>query len=180
MSECGPDCTHEDMPKRYAPDEMPDKIGVDIPPPPNKVTVARTSMEIINEKPPIWDLAKEHFAFNPDATFFTWGNKLFNPAKIDPVPMDIIKHEEVHAAQQNHNEEGAKVWWARYMQEPLFRVDQEARAFGVQYKYLCTVNKDRNAQARILHAIACLLSGPTYGNAISHSAARDFIKQYSK
>lgn len=73
--------------------------------------------------------------------------------------------------------EAADRWWARYLVDPYFRIDQEAEAFAVQYVFFKNyVNKDRNVAARFLFQLGGLLSSPTYGKIISGTAAQRMIQ----
>lgn len=137
-------------------------------------------MYISEEKPPIWEEARAAgLNFNPDKTVFTFGNTIYNPAGFE-IPDDLFAHECVHGEQQGYTDEGARAWWARYIEDPYFRIDQEAEAYAEQYGVLCYFHKDRNARARLLHAIATTLSGPTYGNVIGLSAAKALILKKAK
>lgn len=124
----------------------------------------------------------EQFKAQPgEIRFFTYGDTLYSPTKTVP-PDDLIRHEETHAEQQNHNDGDAKKWWDRYFVDEDFRVHQEAEAYAEQYKWIIANSrhgKDRNVQARLLNRIASLLASSTYGNAISHSDAFNLIKAYA-
>lgn len=134
-------------------------------------------MKISIGQPPIWDEASK--LFNLEAlglvTVFTFGDTLYNPygARLS---RDLIAHEEEHARQQKHDDECAKAWWRRYIDDPAFRIDQEAQAYRVQYKCICSIVKDRNMRARHLHEIATIFSGPMYGNIIKYAEAQILIK----
>jgi hypothetical protein len=135
-------------------------------------------MKIIISKPPafIWDKCKEMFSFNEKSTVFTFGDTLYNPG--NAAIMDhLLVHEETHANQQSHDDTAAKLWWARYFEDPKFRIDQEVEAYRAQYKFICTKIKDRNARARALHQLASYCSSAMYGNEISYSDAVARIKK---
>lgn len=138
-------------------------------------------MEIINgEKPPIWDEAiAAGLRPNPERTVFTFGAKIYNPGSIE-ISDDLFAHECTHAEQQGYTEDGARAWWSRYMLDPYFRIEQEAEAYGEQYSILCYFHKDRNARARLLHALSTILSSPTYGSVIDHATAKKMILKYSQ
>jgi hypothetical protein len=130
------------------------------------------------EKPPIWDNVCIAFGIKPVNVYFTYGDTIYNPDKLE-IPVEIIEHEKVHMEQQNHNDTDAAIWWGKYLRDPIFRIDQEARAYGQQYKTYCSVVSDKNQRARYLFIIARSLSGPLYQNSISHSEAINLIRKFS-
>lgn len=137
-------------------------------------------MKILEERPPIWDQVISRWNINPESTVFTFGDTLYNPGK-NPIPEHLMRHEETHSVQQGHTDEGAAKWWVRYLDDPHFRIDQEAEAFAVQYLYFCNnVSHDRNQQARFLFEMAARLSSPTYGSVIGSTDATKMIKDYAK
>ncbi len=115
--------------------------------------------------------------FHPDRTIFTYGNTIYNPANL-VLSADLIVHEETHMRQQEAM--GAESWWGRYLQEPLFRIQQEAEAYGVQWKYLCTKKKGRVRQLQLLATLAQTLAGPMYGEQITAEGAAKLIQSYAK
>lgn len=141
-------------------------------------------MEIKNEKPPIWDSVCQAFEVNPSMTLFTYGDTIYNPSGQD-IPDHLMEHEELHAEQQKHNDNDAALWWGRYLREPMFRLDQESKAYAKQYAFICNHPDkkmritDRNKRFRVLHHFANSLSGPLYGRCISHAEAMQLIKKLS-
>lgn len=136
-------------------------------------------MKILNTKPPIYDSCCATFKVNPEITVFTYGDTLYNPAGINPLADHLLVHEGVHAKQQNHNDKDAALWWGKYLRDPIFRLDQEARAYGAQYAFICKTVKDRNLRLRILLDIARILSGSLYGNCVSKSDAVQLINKFA-
>src|SRR3989338_9900589 len=143
-----------------------------------KVPEITGSIKVSNEKPPIWDDVCGAFGIKPEA-YFTYGDTIYNPSKL-PLIADIIEHEKVHMEQQKHNDVDAALWWGRYLREPEFRLDQEARAYGRQYEVICSVVKDRNHRNRYLMALSRSLSGPLYNNSIGQVEAMQLIKSFAK
>lgn len=137
-------------------------------------------MRILNAKPPIWEKAARLFGLkNGDPIFFTYGDTIYNPAGAQLTP-DLIVHEECHGEQQDMHPDVAKIWWERYCHDTEFRIEQEAEAYGAQYRWLCRRDRDRNAQARHLHQLAAMLASPMYGSAIGHADAKKKILDYAK
>lgn len=134
-------------------------------------------MKIIIAKPPIWEEANKLFKLQELGlgVIFTYGDIIYNPFNIF-VTTDLVAHESVHAEQQQHNETCAKLWWKRYIEDPEFRIQQESAAYHAQYKCLCKQHKDRNVRARKLYMLADQLSGPIYGNSVTHSEAMARIR----
>jgi len=139
-------------------------------------------MKIINEPPPQKLLdAIRAAGMDPDLskTFFTYGDIIYNPGGVEIQP-SVLEHEEVHCDQQKSYQGGVDGWWGRYLVDPLFRVQQEAEAYGMQYRFLCAHHKDRNRRVRILMELAAMLAGPMYGRTINRQAAGDLIKKHAK
>ena len=139
----------------------------------------RTKLKIKLEKPPIWDSVCTAFEINPKNVCFTYGDTIYNPNNFKMSP-ELIEHEKLHMEQQNHNEVDAALWWGKYLRDPKFRLDQEARAYGKQLKYVKKIIKDRNALAVYNRKLAVSLSGPLYGNVIDLAEAMLLIKHYSQ
>lgn len=136
-------------------------------------------MRMSFEKPPVYDLIVSRWHINPERTVFTYGDILFNPSRLN-IDEPLMAHEQTHAAQQNWNAKDAANWWARYLEDPYFRIDQEAEAYAIQYLFFRKyVNHDRNQAARFLYQLASSLSGPTYGNVIGQMEAQRLIQKYA-
>lgn len=131
-------------------------------------------MNMLIEKPPIWDECNAKFKL-VHGTVFTYGNTLYNPDGIE-ISKDLFIHEQKHAQQQAWNETVAKIWWARYLEDPQFRLEQEVAAYAAQYRYICSVVKDRNARDKNLRILAGMLASPIYGNMIHQVLAANAIK----
>lgn len=137
-------------------------------------------MKILLQKPPNYEAVATFFNLPPDkAVFFTYGDTVYNPSLVR-MTEDLIRHEETHVEQQHADPEVAKEWWARYLKDPVWRIEQEAEAYGAQYAFACQRIKDRNQRDRYLREIAKHLSGPVYGNAISHMEAMKIIRQFAE
>jgi len=109
---------------------------------------------------------------------WTFGSTIFNPDNAE-IPDHLYEHELTHANQQKHDDTVAKLWWARYVADPSFRLDQETEAYRAQYKFICEKTKDRNTRYRALHQIATDLSGKMYGNLVSFTEAIRRIRDQS-
>jgi len=132
-------------------------------------------MNILIQKPPIWEEAHKHFEIDDARTIYTYGDTIYNPSNviIDP---DVLEHESVHVRQQANTEGGPRAWWRHYFDDMSFRIGQEAEAYGRQYWSFCRHEKDRNKQTRYLYMIAGFLGSKMYGVEIKNSEALALIK----
>ena len=129
-------------------------------------------MIIKNEKPPIYERAKEIFEIDDEITIYTYGNIIYNPGNIN-INDELLEHESVHERQQEEIG-GPEIWWEKYFNDEEFRFKQEAEAYAAQYRYYCKYQKDRNKQAKYLFRIGEYLSSPMYmANVDSMTAIRE-------
>lgn len=131
-------------------------------------------MQILNSYPPNYNEISQRFVL-PPRTVFTWGDKIYNPDGI-MITKDLRAHEEVHMRQQGSSPEG---WWRRYLDDDLFRLDQEREAYGRQYQYICSTNLNPNYRWKVLTALAMFLASPMYGNITTLGAAMEMIRRES-
>lgn len=130
------------------------------------------------EEPPIFQHVCAAFSITPK-TVFTYGDTIYNPFKLD-LPQDLMEHEKRHMEQQSHSPEHAALWWGRYLRDEKFRLEQEAEAFGSQYRHWLDRTSDREKLHRILNQLAQSLSSPLYGRIVEHAEATLLIKQYAR
>ena len=133
-------------------------------------------MKILNEKPPIFEEIHAAGMAPTDNAIYAYGDTIYNPGGRE-IPDHTIAHEETHCRQQGDNPDA---WWGRYLDDQYFRIDQEAEAYAVQFKFICQKIKDRNQRDKILHDMARVLSSPTYGSVIGAQAAYSLIKEKTK
>ncbi len=152
---------------------------------PRKIVEKDDGVEIVFKKPPIYNDLCAAFNIRPVNVVYTYGDKIYNPDKLE-LPPEIIEHEKVHMKQQKAwmvNEDRKftpALWWGKYLRDAKFRIDQEAKGYARQYDVICQDNHDRNQRARYLWGLASSLSGVLYNNEISHSEATKMIKKLSK
>lgn len=146
-------------------------------------TEAKTmKQEIIIDKPPIFDeLLKVFPEAGEPGVIFSWGDKIYNPSGY-PIPPQLMAHEAVHGERQigaidaDGDIDGfVRGWWASYMKEPHFRLQEEILAHRVEYKEYCKLTKDREQRVRYLHRMCIRLAGVLYGNLITYMDARRAI-----
>jgi hypothetical protein len=136
-----------------------------------------TPVTVVNEHPPILDLLVAA-GFHPSPnTVFTVGDVVYNPGGGE-LPDDLLVHERVHTRQQAAVG-GPEAWWDRYITDPAFMLDQEARAYGRQFAFLCRRVKDRNAQLHTLRHLAEILAGPIYAHPVAIERAMALIKAFA-
>lgn len=120
----------------------------------------------------------DKFRVNVEHTFWTYGDTIYNPGG-GALPDHIIAHESQHEVQQAAYEGGKDAWWREFLANPRFRLEQEAEAYGAQYRFYCERVKDRNRRALFLMQIAGHLSGPLYQVAVTNQQARQMIEVLS-
>jgi hypothetical protein len=132
-------------------------------------------MKIVVAWPPNIKQIEQVFGKLSDNTVFTYGDTIYNPG--DGVISEPLRiHELTHVAQQGPDPKG---WWAKYLNSPKFRLDEEVEAYSNEFNCYRTFMKDRNKQAVFLHGIAKKLSSPLYGSLVTHSEALNLIKDHA-
>lgn len=89
------------------------------------------------------------------------------------LPPQIVAHEEVHMGQQAG---GVEAWWANYLSDPQFRLDQEVPAHQAEWRAYKAVVKDRNRRAGMLDQIARKLASPLYGGLLPFWVAKNAVQ----
>ena len=104
---------------------------------------------------------------------FAWDGTIYNPSN-NMLPEWLIEHEKVHFRQQDGDPES---WWARYISDDQFRLDQELEAHRVEYRVFCRYQKDRNKRSKYLMSIASRLASPMYGKLLPVAEAMKRIRK---
>lgn len=129
-------------------------------------------MKIVFDYPPnIEEIQKTFDIKGRNTIVFTYGDTIYNPGK-GHISEDLMIHESTHSKQQGDDPGG---WWMRYLEDRLFRLEQEAEAYQLQYNAFILRYKDRNKRAVFLHKISCDLSSRIYGNIIGYEKAKKLI-----
>jgi hypothetical protein len=134
-------------------------------------------MEIINTWPPNIEAIKKVFNLEGHNAVFAYGDKIYNPLKLDLQPHVII-HEQVHSVQQAAIG-GPEAWWGKYLVDKDFRLVQEVEAYAKQYQFARKQINNEGAK-RFLHEIASELSGSLYGNIVDYYEAHSLIRHKIK
>lgn len=134
-------------------------------------------MKMIIAKPPIWDEAHRQFAIDDSVTFYTYGDTIYNPAGVELEP-DILVHESTHSAQQKEIG-GPEIWWPKYFNDTVFRLQMEAEAYGAQYRFYCEIQGDRNKRFRYLNLLSGFLASPLYKIGLDRQSCMSYIHHYA-
>jgi len=105
---------------------------------------------------------------------FTYGDTIYAPAGTDLSP-DFLAHEETHVERQSNPAE----WWARYLVDVQFRLDEELAAYRAQYKYAVEHYSRANRRILLTHMTKDL-SGAMYGKIITRKEAIALITEGAK
>lgn len=135
-------------------------------------------MRIVEAFPPNYKEILDRFDVGHLKVVFTYGDKIYNPHKLD-LPFHVIKHEEIHGKQQEYSDEKAKIWWEKYLTDTEFMLSQEIEAYGAQYA-ICQKVLSAKQSKSFLSDLAILLSSEMYGNPISQLVAESKIRNAAK
>ena len=134
-------------------------------------------MKVVTAYPPNIIQIQEKFLVN-DRTVYAWGDKIFNPSGTR-LSKDMLIHEGIHQRQQKAFG-GPEKWWIEYLTNPVFLLSQEVEAYGAQYRYICSVNHNRNFQFQVLMQLGLFLAGPMYGHCTNLETAMKLIKDHAR
>jgi len=130
-------------------------------------------MKIVRGFPPNIDKILAKFRLDEFLPIFTYGDILYNPHGLE-VSDDLMAHEEVHQRQQKLLR--VEDWWAMYLENKQFRLNQEVEAYRAQYKCVCK-NYPRKVRRALLQQMAHNLSSALYGRIISKAEAQQLIEE---
>lgn len=126
-------------------------------------------MRVLYLLPPNYRAINAAFDVRGRPVIFTYGDTIFNPAKIKVTPA-LQAHEAVHSHRQGDN---PGEWWERYIEDPEFRLNEEIPAHQAEYREFCRHHADTK---RMLHEIARRLSSSLYGKLIDFDEAVSVIE----
>ena len=128
-------------------------------------------MKVVRGLPPNYDEIIKAFPQVADMAgiIYAWHDTIYNPDG-GPVGPDLIAHETVHARQQAGDPAG---WWRLYLENGLFRLQQEIEAHQAEYDYWRSGS--RHVRRKMLRGIAKRLSSPMYGSMVDYVLARDLV-----
>lgn len=131
-------------------------------------------MNISQGSPPNWAEIERHFPSVSPRTVAVYGDTLYMRGNGEPSE-DLKAHEAMHVIQQKAAG-GPGKWWAKYFEDPQFRLVQELDAYRAQYRKLQLIQRDRNKLAAELTRLAHDLSGPNYGKLMTLGEAMKAIR----
>lgn len=133
------------------------------------------TQKIKYDKPPMFDeLLEAGFDVNAPDVIFTYGEILYNPHNVH-LDSALLAHEALHTKQQMETPGGAAAWWRKWIHDPAFRAEQEAQAYGVQYRHACKIYKNREDRSKYLNAVVHAFAGGLYKINLSSADARQAI-----
>jgi len=134
--------------------------------------ISNKDITVVNKFPPNIDDIRAVLTLG-GKEIFAWNGIIYNPGG-GYLTEWLVAHEQVHFLQQAGDPES---WWAKYLDDIDFRLEQEIEAHRVEYRTFCKHNRDRNKRARFLFEISHRLASPMYGSALPHAKALKEIKQ---
>lgn len=145
-------------------------------------------MNVIQGRPPLFDLIDAKFNIRGKPILFSWGRSIFIPTGSLNVSPALMAHERIHGARQLiysppgaarmiRLEEELRItsWWKRYIDDIDFRCAEEVLAHRAEYRHLCDHAGGRNQRRRHLSIIATKLSHPLYGPMMNKASARKVL-----
>lgn len=132
-------------------------------------------MELVRERPPLFDEIDAAFNVKGAPILFAWGAVIYAPSGIVDVGRHMQAHEEVHGMRQLAYPGGVEAWWRRYIADPEFRLAEEIVAHVAEYRSRCKDGGGRNERRRCLSITAARLAAPLYGSLISVQDAKRAI-----
>lgn len=131
------------------------------------------TLKFSKRKPLVWYFIRRKFpATDPEKIVIAFGDTIYTKW---PINSDLTVHEAVHLRDQKYSNFHAWIWWWRYLRNPKFRMEQELRAYRMQYKFLTQGIKDKNHLDKRLRIMAKTLSGDTYGRLMGVNEAMKLI-----
>lgn len=132
-------------------------------------------MQIVVANPPNIEALEAAFpAIRGRPVIFCWGETIYNPKGIELGP-ELIAHERVHSERQGRERDSIVDWWTRYIDDALFRYEEELLAHRAEYQHMRRETRDRNAKAGALDSVARKLAHPIYGGVTTYQKARRAI-----
>ncbi|MCH8135387.1 MAG: hypothetical protein IIB77_05340 [Proteobacteria bacterium] len=127
------------------------------------------TQQIVNDYPPLYDEIAVAFGLKVrDPIIFSWGDRLYNPTRME-IPPELIAHEAVHAERQGGGQEIID-WWVHYIDSRAFRLAEEIPAHCAEYQHVLA-HGNRTERRAALRVTAERLAAPLYGRMITPAEA---------
>lgn len=122
---------------------------------------------ILRERPPVYDLIVDKLGEPPPTVVYAYRDTIYAPGLHwkHELPPDLVVHECVHLEQQASI--GADEWWVRYVDDPMFRLQQEVEAYRAQI----ASHSDRPSRRECKRRVARDLASGLYGRLVSGDEA---------
>lgn len=123
------------------------------------------ALQILVERPPIWDDAAKVFDLEANKPIFAWGvDKIYNPYGHDLSKEPwLIAHEDMHGQRQGKTDAAIKLWWTDYIDSATFRLEEEIPAHRAEYRQMLrSYENNRANRRRFLKQVAQRLRNPLY------------------
>lgn len=104
----------------------------------------------------------------PPSAIFCYGDTIYNPGNT-LITSSLTAHEAVHSARMGDDPDK---WWHAYLNNPLFRLEEEVLAHMAEYTEILNEKPNRHLRRRHLSHISRRLAGPMYGRMITLREAK--------
>lgn len=132
-------------------------------------------MQIVQSYPPmINEIDAKFHVKRKYGIIYSWADTIFNPSG-GAIRPELIAHEEAHGERQRKS--GVEEWWCRYIDSPIFRLDEEIIAHVAEYQYLVEHAPSRQVRRAALKHVARRLAAPLYGNVTTVSQAQKILRR---
>ena len=140
----------------------------------DRVGAGPPAQEIVLDFPPIYSEIAAVFRIHECRdVVFSFGPRLYNPYGLT-IATEILAHEAIHGVRQRTGDHVLD-WWKRYMEEPKFRLAEEAQAHRAEYRWLLA-HGARKQRRKALKQVAIKLASPLYGRLVNADKARRILK----
>jgi hypothetical protein len=132
-------------------------------------------MRIVETYPPNFAAIDAKFGVLGKPCLYAYGGTIYNPLCVAVTPA-LTAHEEVHSERQRLV--GVEAWWLRYIEEDIFRLDEEVLAHAAEARRLIqdTDGSDR-ARRLVLSQTSTRLASPLYKYGISARSAHVLLRE---
>lgn len=123
-------------------------------------------MRVIVAEPPLIEAIDAKFGVRGQPILFAFGDVIYNPAGGD-VPPELMAHEAVHGERQLKLAGGVDAWWQRYLDDDMFRLEEELPAHHAEFLKLVELQRpqwrsERNLRRTMAAHVARKLAAPLY------------------
>lgn len=108
-----------------------------------------------------------------ESNIFAFGGKIYNPSGGE-LTSPLIEHEKVHFRQQGWF---PRLWWWRFLRDPVFRLQQELEAHRAEYREFCRWEGNKRIRFQYLQGLGARMAAPMYGGMITAPAAMKEISR---